>query len=456
MGWMGVVFFLAGCGIPVVQIDNNVVESPLRNATGITTQQVMKAAHSKQLSLWDVYALAVKRTESLAIQSENIQQAYAQRGEAIGDILPHIELNGTEGGNSKSYTSNAFTGNSALGALPYNTLYFSGAETILSGLNQIAALEGASDQITEQTQTMKNDAAQLLLNIANAFYSILELRSSQKSEEDILQLTQKILRTQKAWAKIGRSQQSDVYSTEAQLDQTLAQMESIKDQLVQAWGTLSALAGIQPDQPLIRTEHEKRPPLKSLSQLEAMANHRPDVQAAEAANQLASAQVLQAEGQFLPSLSVVGDYYLEKTGSFPSPTWDIELQASIPIFTGGVLVDQAKIAESQKRQAELNLHSVKRLAMNQIREAYQSLLQSIREKNAYAKALTASRKDYQAVLRDFHLNLMTTVDLMQTLTNLETVSNSYVQSRYQVLYDQIWLKVETGQLPIIPGSRMHS
>jgi hypothetical protein len=33
------------------------------------------------------------------------------------------------------------------------------------------------------------------------------------------------------------------------------------------------------------------------------------------------------------------------------------------------------------------------------------------------------------------------------MTSLETTQISYLKAKYQALYDQIWLKVATGELP---------
>jgi outer membrane protein len=95
----------------------------------------------------------------------------------------------------------------------------------------------------------------------------------------------------------------------------------------------------------------------------------------------------------------------------------------------------------------MQLSLSRRTATDDIREAYKSLVESIGETDAYQKADQAYEQDYQDVLHDLKLNLTTNLELLQVMTSLETTEVSYIKAKYQALYDQIWLKVATGELP---------
>jgi outer membrane protein len=143
----------------------------------------------------------------------------------------------------------------------------------------------------------------------------------------------------------------------------------------------------------------------------------------------------------------VGQYYLQKDGGSPTAEWNVELVASLPIFEGGQVVAMEDSAASKKRQAEMNLSLTRRTAFDDVRQAYKSLVASISETDAYQKAVDAYQLDYQDVLHDYKLNLTTNLQLLQTMTSLETTQISYLKAKYQALYDQVWLKVATGELP---------
>jgi outer membrane protein len=176
-------------------------------------------------------------------------------------------------------------------------------------------------------------------------------------------------------------------------------------------------------------------------------DERPDVKAAQSNVDIMNAELLQAHGEHLPTVAVMGQYYLQTDGQSSIPDWNLELVASLPIFEGGQVVAQENSAASKKRQAEMNLSLARRTAFDDVREAYKSLVASISETEAYEKAVQAYQVDYKDVLRDLKLNLTTNLVLLQTMTSMENTQISYVKAKYQALYDQVWLKVATGELP---------
>lgn len=437
---------LSGCAEAPVKIGDGKIERPLVEVSGMTTQDVAKASQKNQLNLWDVYALAVERTEPLASNAENVVQAKSQNAQAIGAWLPQIALNG-----SRAFTSGSFIGggSSSLSPIATDTAYLSGTQVIFSGLNQVAALQGANANIDIQQYNLRNQSRLLLLNVASAFYNVLSLEEALQAQEASRDLNEKTLEVQKNWQRMGRSRTADVSNTQAQLAQVLADIESTQNQLVQARETLATLADIKSDQSLVSEETYTQPGY-TVEDAETKVEGRPDVRAARSAVALSDAYLLQAHGEHLPTLAVEGDYYLMKDGSFPQPLWNVQLVASLPLFEGGQVMAQEDQAASKKRQAELQLSLTRRMAADDIRQAYKSLVDSTGETDAYQKAVQAYEQAYQDVLHDYKLNLTTNLELLQTMTSLENTKISYIRAKYQALYDQVWLGVATGELPKTP------
>ncbi len=433
----------AGCAGAPVKVGEGPVEKPLRDVSGVTTEDVQKALQKESLNLRDVYALAVKRTETLATNAENVEQAKAQNAQAIGAWLPQIYLN-----DMKKWQSNdTIVGlSNQLPSVLNNSLSLSVTETLLGGLNQVAAIQGAGANIDYQNNVFKNQSRLLLLNIANAFYNVLSLEETLKALETSKDLNVKTLEVEKKWQKMGRSRTAVVSNTQAQLAQVDADTESVKNQLVQARENLATLADIKNDQRLASEENYSTPAV-TLEDIEAKVENRPDVQAAAASVAVADAYLLQAHGGHLPTISVQGQYYLQQDGGGTTPDWNATFLASLPIFEGGQVVAQENAAASRKRQAEMQLSLTRRTAHDDIREAYKSLVVSIGETGAYQKAEQSYEQAYQDVLSDYKLNLTTNLELLQTMTSLENAKISYIKAKYQALYDQVWLDVATGELP---------
>lgn len=426
-----------------MKVGDNSVGKPLQQVTGLTSDDVEKAAQKAVLNLWDVYALAAKHTETLSTNYENVIQARAQNRQAVGAWLPQVSLGDTKVWQSNNYIVGAAN---PLFLPADNALYLSGAETIFTGLTQVAAVQGAGANIDEQQYNLQNQSRLLLLNVANAFYNVLALEESEKALEKSRDLNQQTLDLEKKWQVMGRSRTADVSNTQAQLAQVLADLENDKYQLAQARESLAVLANLKPDQALASEEAYSQPSY-TMDDAEAKTENRPDVQAAKSNVEVADAELLQATGQHLPSVSFQGQYYLQKDGSSPTPDWNVQLVASLPLFEGGQVFAQEDAAASRKRQAELQLSLARRSAADDIRQAYKSLTASIQETDAYEKALQAYQQDYQDVLHDLKLNLTTNLELLQVMTSLETTEVSYIKAKYQSLYDWIWLQVATGEMP---------
>lgn len=434
---------LVGCaGAPIV-MNSGKIEKPIEEVTGLTTSDLEKASQKSELNLWDVYALAVDRTETMAVGAENVEQAHAQSRQAIGAWLPQISI-----ADKQNWQSNGYIVGSAPSLNPLdNSLYLSGAETILSGLTQVAAIQGAQATIDYQNENLKNSAATLLSGLATAFYNVLSFQDALQTEQASQDLTQKTLDQQKSWQAIGRAQKSDVLSTSAQLAQVIANLASTRDQLTQAKETLATMAGISPAT-VLKSENEVfAAPTATLEECLAKVKDRHDVKAAQSAVDIADAQLLQATGGHLPTLALQGQYYLLQDGGSSTPDWNVLLNASLPLFEGGQVFAQEDQASSKKRQAQLQLSLIQRDAAQQIRQIYQNLVDSIQVMDAYQKAVDAAQSAYEAVLHDYKLSLTTNLQVLTALNTLESTKESLVKARYQVLADQVELGVATGELP---------
>ncbi|HET9869444.1 MAG TPA: TolC family protein, partial [bacterium] len=300
---------------------------------------------------------------------------------------------------------------------------------------------------------LRNGAGRLLLDLADAYYSVLELGDTLKTDQDSRDLTQKILDVQKHWVAIGRAQKSDMLSTSAQLAQLDATLQSDRTQLTQEREELAFLAGVPPDVALEVPDTGASLPAYGLEQALAKVDARPDVAQAKAQWDVAEAQVLAAHGQHLPTLVASGNYALAADGANSPREWTVGLQASIPVFEGGQLVAQERQADSKRNQAKLAWSQARRQALEDIRKAYQGLQDSLQQTQAFQASQQASQEAYEAVLHDYNLNLQTPLALLQALNTLEAAKADYAKTRYQTLYDQVWLGVALGDLPQVTGER---
>ncbi len=430
-----------GCASAPVKIGDGVIENSLFNSTGVTSQQVHTAQNAASLTIWDVYALSVDRTERLPLQAENLEQSLARRQQAGGAYLPHVSL-----------TANAEYQDRSAEKLsdPDKTVALNARQPLFTGLNEAAALRGASHEVAQRRHEIRHEAGRLLLDVARSFYGVLQLEDSRASNQSIRALTQKQLTEIKRRVNLGRSRQSELLTVQAQLARLDAQVLGIEDNLSQARESLAVLAGIDAGQPLKATEAMKGASFE-LAHAEKQVEKRADVSAAREAVEVSSAGVLAAQGGHLPSLALDGKYYLMRDGTYKDVKWDAGISVDLPLFSGGQVSGLVREAKSRKRKAELALSQIRREAHQEIRSAYSSLAASLKEVDAYEKALKAAEDNYRVLSREFGLNLVTHLDVLRALSDLETARDNYQKVRYQTLVDRIWLDVAVGLLPKTTG-----
>lgn len=428
-----IALLIGGCASSRVQVADEKIEPSLQEASGVTTRQVLSAKNSEALTLWEVYALAVDRTERLPQRAEGLEQSYARRQQDTGSILPRLSLRG--GAQIQDGADD-----------PVKSLAVNARQPLLTGLNEVAALKGAPHEIDQRRHELRHEAGRLLLDVTRAFYTVLQLEESRRSNAAIRELTEKQTAELRRRVNLGRSRPSEMLTVKAQLARLDAQLLDVEDRLSQQRETLALLSGIGPEQALKETEAPQGVDFP-LSRAEDEAEHRADVAAAKSAVKVAEAQVLAAQGGHLPSLALDGNYYLHRDGTLSDVKWDAGLSLDLPLFSGGSVNGRVREAQSRKRQAELAHSTVVRQARQEIRASYRSLEAALKEVEAYDKALKAAQENYDVIAREFRLNLVTHLDVLRALSDLETAKDNYRRVRYQALVDRIWLGVAVGRLP---------
>ena len=436
--WL-VPLLLAGCSGTRVRVGDGVVEAPLQEVTGVDTAAVARAKDKPAVGLWDAYAFAVERTERLAVEYEDVEQSRAHAEEAIGSYLPQVSLKG-----SKGYQQ------SVPGvAPPVQTVFLNVHQPLITGLNEVAALKGASHERWMRISLLRHDAGRLLLDVARAYYTVIQTQESLRTELSTQEITKKMLAQERVFRDQGRIRQSDLLSTEAQLAQGDAVVSTLQDQLVQARENLANLTGMEPDRELALDDPAGFPEYQgTLEDAVHKSGIRWDVRASYEAYQMAKDQLLAAEGSRLPSLAADGDYYLDRTGGSNPGKWDAMLSVQIPIFNLAGLEGKAREYQSKKRQAALALTQALRSAKEEIREAFQAYQNSLKEDEAYQKALTATQKSHDAMEQDYSHHLMNIVDYLKSVSDLEQAELARARSRTQWRIQRVWLGVATGEFPV--------
>lgn len=419
----------------------------LREASGIAEEDATIASGKSEISLFDAYALAVKNTERLAIEGENVVQASARYAQSIGAFLPRVYFRAL-----KVFPENK----DRYGPTPRTSVSINARQPIFTGLNEWSQLKNSKAEKRARGFDLRHDAGSLLLDVAQSFFQIIEAERGLKNKEEILDLTRKTLQELRRRVAVGKSRQSEALRTQAQLYRLEAETRATTNDLARARLALQTLTGITGEPALIEPGLLPEP-ANPMERIDELVEQRWDVKAAAEEAERASSEVYAAWGGHLPTVYIEGAYYLyykryssgSQSGSASSSTRDHNYYAGLgvelPLFSGGVTVARVREAESAKRQARLNLSLQRRQARREILDAYRDLQSSGEQLEAFRKAYVAARENYQAVAGEYRLNLVTILDLLTSMSSLQEAHDDFERVRLEHGLNRIRLGVATNE-----------
>ncbi|MEI6971865.1 MAG: TolC family protein [bacterium] len=383
------------------------------------------------LSLKDCFRAALKRSEVLASQQELVIQAEENYHRAWGAILPAV--NGSYSyfhQNAPGLTSSGNTKTSA----GQQTLSIAADQPLFRGLRDFAAVNAAKASITAKEQARQWAGMQLYGDVAQAFYGRLAVQKDLDVLDSELELYQKRVKELQDRVSIGRSRIAEVLTVQAAQAILKAQREQVLGQLNVAKEVVAFLTGLDPDVLLDDTDRVPSA-IASLESYQSDIHARPDVMAASNNLEAARSGISVAKGAYLPSVDLIGNYYIERPDREKDGDWDVELAVTLPIFDGGINKSNVKTAESQERQSEAQLSLIQRMALEDIRSLHHNLKADVAQLGALQEAFDISEKNYKANVKDYELNLVNNLDVLQALTAYQDTERSLEKIRYLTKID---------------------
>ncbi len=397
----------------------------------VVTRSTAFAEEAKPLTLADCYALSLKQSETIAQRQELITETEGRLLRSFGAIMPEVTFSAEE-------TRQDGTGNSSftLKEVPLRKFVFK--QTLFGGFKELAAV-AATKAERKQYRYEKSRAEQLLFSdVSDGFYLLLEYRK----DLEVLESTRKILADRidelKERERLGRSRPSEGVSVEAQRARLEAEWEKVRNEEKIVKQLLEFLTGLSDIGTITDTQEAVSIP-PSRDYFLAKSEARPDVQAAIEAWHSAQKKVTIAEADFWPTVDVEGNYYTKRVGVAEGVNWDAALTVEVPVFRGTRTFGAVKEAKAKSRSAKLEFEKKKRIASREILDAYARFESARLKEKALEKALKASEEDYRLQAEDYRLNLVSNLDVLQSLKALQDARRDSIHALYdtQRLYWQL-------------------
>jgi outer membrane protein, multidrug efflux system len=235
------------------------------------------------------------------------------------------------------------------------------------------ATEAARANLLASEWARQEVVSTLVANVAAAYFQLRALDLELEISKRTLDSRQESLRLTRVLANGGATSLLDVRQAEQLVFTASAEIPALEQQIEQQENFLSILLGQNPgDITRGRTLTEQRqPPQVPPGLPSSLLERRPDIRQAEEELVAANAEIGVARAAYFPQISLSGSGGFQSSAltnlfSGPAGAWSFGASLAQPIFTGGRLRSQVRLAEAQQQTAAL-------IYRQSIQEAFRSV-----------------------------------------------------------------------------------
>jgi NodT family efflux transporter outer membrane factor (OMF) lipoprotein len=361
---------------------------------------------------------ALAGSPDLAIAMERVRQAEAQVSIAGASLFPTLNL----GFNTSRRATNGDAGSNTSDAS--SATLTASYEVDLWGRNA-AGVRGANEAL--RGTTYDRDAAQLTLisGVASSYFQLLSLRGRLAIARENLAIAERVQGLVAARARNGVASQLDVDRQDATVLSQRASLMPLEQQERQTLAALAVLIGSTPQEFDVTGTGIANVAVPAIDPgLPAdLLVRRPDLASAEARLAGANADLAAARAALLPSIQLTGAAGVSSAALMslvggPSSLASIALSALQPIFDGGRLRGQVRVAESTERELVETYRKAILAALADVESALVSASRVAQQETLQAEVLAKSQNALRLAevrYREGADDLMTVLDAQRSL-----------------------------------------
>ena len=410
----------------------------------------------EEYGLVEIARMAIEQNQDLLAETYGVQASFEEIARARANLLPQI-------GASTAYTVRNDSPLVTAGLSSERT-----ADAAFS-VDQLLYSDAASANLKIQKEIQKSRLASfdefkldVVLAASTSYYKVLNARSQLAVQENNLRISQANLELAKNRVSVGSSTAADVYRWQAEvaraqilvLNERAAESQAhvtLNRILHKPQGVRLALKEASFNEPFVMTKEEFDRLIASPADYATFSRFYIDraLRQAPELEQL-NAQIVakqrdltsQRRSYWLPDFSVGGRYTsnLGQSGLGAGPSsgenlddWSVGLQATLPLFSGGLKKANVSRASYELRQLE----SLRSSAEERVEEAIRSQLHlaqaAYAQINLTAIAAEASLKNYDLVSDAYARGAVNVIELLDAQETSLTASAASAESLYNFL-----------------------
>ncbi len=387
--WMSVILassLMGGCMVgpnyhrPIVQTPtgyHDLRESPQAQAQAASYADLPWWQVFQDPQLQELIRTALKQNYDMQLATERINAARAQLTITRSNLFPQVQGNGDfSGGKDKNFQTKS------------NFLTFTAdAAFQLDFFGRLRrATEASRAQLLATEEAQHTVMLTLVSDVASDYFALLQLDLQLQIARDTVNTQEGSVKLTKLRLSHGVATKLDVLQAQQVLDTANAQIPDIERRIGQEEDAISILLGNYPQgvprgRPLAE---QVLPPEVPPGLPSSLLERRPDIRQAEQNLIAANAEIGVAKAAFFPQISLTGSGggAFGRSSAFSSlmsshtGIWSYGAQVSQPIFTGGALRGNLRLAKSQHQQALIAYQQAIQRAFGDVSDAligYQKL-----------------------------------------------------------------------------------
>ncbi len=400
--------------------------------------------------LIDAYDLALTHDIQYKIETSGLLAAEAALPQAQAAFKPQLSAQ-AKGSyfNSDNSDSASFSNTSVGASLIYSQVIYNPQNT--------ASSEAAQAKIEQAKQDLKAAQDDLIIRTAEAYFNIL---SAQDNLEFAL-IEQKAIARQLEQAEkrfeVGLTAITDVKEAQAKFDISVAQTLAAQNQLDINRQSLELITGPITAQKLSSLNNSlilatPQPDNSAYWMQQAMLNN-PAVLAAQANLAIVAANRKKVASADSATITASGSYGLTQndhsiTNDNTANDLNVAITLNVPLYTGGL--NSALLAEQEAnyQSAKSNVVLQKRVAAQQARSLYLSIVSGISQIKALKQASNSSQTALEATNAGFEVGTRTSVDVLTSINETYRSRRDVSSARYDYLLNMLKLKQAVGRLSL--------
>lgn len=410
----------------------------------------------EQLGLVEIARIAMDSNLDLQAESFGVRAGIEEIARARSNLLPQVNASAgqTLRKDSPSVAAGVFAERSSDAAVSIDQLLYSDA----ASANLLIQKELQRNRLSSLNQ-FKLD---VVLAATTSYYTVLNARSQLAVQENNLRITRANLELAEDRVRLGTSTRADAYRWQAEVARAQIAVLNARAAWNQSWETLNRvlhkpqgerfpLREASFDEPFVMTREEFDQLVQSPQDYARFSRFYID-RALRQAPELAQLQALiaakrreltsQKRAYWLPDISLGGRYTsnLDQSGLGAGPSagqdlndWSIGLQATLPLFSGGLKKANVSRASFELRQLEALHSSTEERVEEQIRNQLHAAQAAFQQINLSAAAAEASKKNFDLVSDAYARGTVNVIELLDAQDTSLAASAAAAESLYSFL-----------------------